>query len=230
MSKNVIVDEINVIIESREEFLRKHYPTVRGPYHNGYDWPEFDPLRDEICLCIMFGLCQSAITLTNHMLESLLKNALIIKKGKETQQTEEEIKGRGITSFEEKYAEAIQLFGDRNLYYSINDAHQEELISDEQRDQLHEFREIFRNAYGHADKKKTFGKSTMPITSMRLEDDKIVPDESKNVEVASLLIGQGIVQAQMAQDFAPQYFLYIDNLVREIYIKLFGEPEDLNHQ
>ena len=219
-------DEVNEIIQLRAEYIQRHYPSIRDSYRNSYDWPQFDPLRHEICLSIMFGMCQAAITLTNHLLESLLKYALIIKKGNEFQQTEDAIKGRGITSFEEKYADGIRLYGGVNLYDSINHVRQEHLISDEQHQQLHEYRDIFRNAYGHADKKKTFGKSTMPVTGMRLEDDKVVKDESKNAEIASLLIGQGLAQAQIAHDIAPPYFLYIDSLVREIYTKLFGPHPD----
>ena len=223
---NISNDEVNEIIQLRAEYIQRHYPSIRDSYRNSYGWPQFDPLRHEICLSIMFGMCQAAITLTNHLLESLLKYALIIKKGNEFQQTEDEIKGRGIASLEEKYAEGIRLYGGVNLHDSINHAHQEHLISEEQRQQLHQFREIFRNAYGHADKKKIFGTSTMPVTAMRLEDDKLVQDESKDAEIASLLIGQGLAQAQIAQYNAPPYFLYLDSLVREINAKLFGPHPD----
>ncbi len=96
----------------------------------------------------------------------------------------------------------------------------------EQKKQLHQFREIFRNAYSHSDKIKTFGKSTLPITGVRLEENKLVMDEVGEPEIAFFLIGQGIVQFEMAQRTALPYFLYIDKLVREIKDKLFPQKEN----
>ena len=71
-----IVVEVNKIIRSRRELIYKFYPSIREIYNSHYDLPDMDPLRHEICICIMFGLCQSAITLTNHLLESLLKGLI----------------------------------------------------------------------------------------------------------------------------------------------------------
>lgn len=73
---------------------------------------------------------------------------------------------------------------------------------------------------------KTFGKSTMPVSGVRLENNKFVADEQSEPEIAKLLIGQGLVQAMTAQNEAPKYFLYIDKLAREIREKLFGPIND----
>ena len=218
--------EVDEIIKSRFEFIDRHYLSIREAYHKHYDWPELDPLRHEICICIMFGLCQAAITLTNHLLESLLKYALIITHGKNKKQIEDEIKGRIITSFIEKYEEGILIYGDANLDKTINRACTVGLITKDQKKMLHQFRDRFRNAYSHSDKKKTFGKSSMPVSGIRLENDKFVEDEKGEPEIAKLLIGQGLVQAMMAQNDAPEYFLYIDKLAREIREKLFGQVDD----
>lgn len=219
--KQEISSEVNEIIESRYQFINKFYLSIREIYKKHYDWPEMDPLRHEICLCLMFGLCQSAITLTNHLLESLLKNALIIDDGKKVKQTNEELKGRAISALIDKYSEGIKKYGDKNLDYTINQSCRFGFISKEQKQQLHAFREIFRNAFGPADKNKTFGKSTMPVTGMKLDKDKIATDEIGEPEVAKLLIGQGIVQWEIAQRQAVPYFLYIDELVRQIKGILF---------
>jgi len=218
----MLTEEVNQIIRSRFEFINRFYPTIREVYKKDYGWPELDPLRYEICICIMFGLCQAAITLTNHLLESLLKYALIISHGKEKKQKEEEIKGRVVSAFKEKYEEGIKLYDNAGLEKNINCACTIGLISKEQKKQLHQFRERFRNAYSHSDKSKTFGKTTMPVTGVKLENGKIKSDEKGQPEIAKFLIGQGIVQVMMAQNDAPRYFLYIDSLVREIGNKLFG--------
>lgn len=219
-------DEVNQIIQSRFEFITRHYLSVRDAYNNHYDWPELDPLRHEICICITFGLCQAAITLTNHLLESVLKYALIIKCGDKVKQSKEDIKGRVITALIEKYRDCIEKYNDASLSNTINLARREGLISKEQKKQLHYFRQIFRNAYSHSDKIKTFGKSTMPVTGVRLEENKFVTDEVDEPEIAFLLVGQGIVQFEIAQKTAAQYFLYIDMLVRDIKDKLFPKEEN----
>ncbi len=224
----ILTEEVNEIIRSRIEFINRHYLSVRDAYKNHYDWPELDPLRHEISLCIIFGFCQAAITLSNHFLESLLKYALIIRHSEDNEQSEEEIKGRVVTSLVEKYKEGIELYGDANLNKTINCACTLGLISKKQKKHLHEFRDRFRNAYGHSDKKKTFGESSLPVTGVKLEQDRLNIDEISEPKVSELLVGQGIIQATMAQHEAPLYFLYINALAREIREKLFGPINNLN--
>ena len=220
--EKIMAKEVSDIIQSRYKFIKEQYPNVRDAYKNHYQWSELESLRHEICLCIMFGLCQAAITLTNHLFESILKYALITWVGKENKQKEEEIKGRVVTSVKEKYEEGMNQYGDLNLGDTINRACTSGLITKKQKKQLHEFRVRFRNAYDHSDKQKTFGKETMSVTAVKLEDDKFIMDEKSEPEIAKFIIGQGIVQSMKAQTDAPEYFTYIDNLAREIRDKLFG--------
>lgn len=222
--KKILTDEVNRIIQLRVEYIDQYYPIIRNAYKNDYDYPEFDPLREEICICIMFGLCQAAITLTNHFLESLLKHALIVLHGRGKKQNEEEIQGKVVTSLIKEHEEGIKCYGNANLHKTINRACTVGLISKEQEKQLHRYRERFRNAYGHSDKQKTFGKSTMPVTGFKLENGKFELDERSEPEIAKLLIGQGLVQAMIAQNDAPEYFLYIDSLARKI-LKILFDPE-----
>lgn len=125
--------EVDDIIQSRFEFIKHHYPNIRDAYNNHYEWSELESLRHEICLCIMFGLCQAAITLTNHLFESMLKYALITLDGKGNKQKEEEIKGRVVTSVKEKYEEGMNRYGDLNLGDTINRACTSGLITKKQK-------------------------------------------------------------------------------------------------
>ena len=50
---------------------------IKNQFNNEYDWPEFDPLRDEIAKCLICDLCQASITLTNHLIENFFKTILI---------------------------------------------------------------------------------------------------------------------------------------------------------
>lgn len=215
-------EEVNEIIHSRKKFINRYYPSIRGAYKTYYGWPELDPLRHEICICIMLGLCQAAITLTNHLLESLLKYALIIKHSENKKIDEEKIKGPVVTSLIERFEECRRLYGDANLDTTINRACTLGIISKEQKKRLHECRERFRNAYSHSDKEKTFGDSSMPVTGVRFDKDGFKIDETCETKIAEFLPGQGIIQVILAQKEATPYFLYIDSLAREIIEKLFG--------
>ena len=62
----------SALIEYTKAFSAR-FELIEVEYSTPYDWPEMDTLRYEICGCISFGLNQAAITLTNHLLESLLK-------------------------------------------------------------------------------------------------------------------------------------------------------------
>lgn len=218
--KQKINDEINEVLESRIEFINSHYLSVRSPLQNFYEWPELDPLRHEICICIMLGLCQAAITLTNHLLESLLKNALIIHKGNEMKQADPKLISKPVAYIIDKYSDGFEKYNDANLYTTINRACTVGLISKNEKKQLHEYRVRFRNAFSHSDKDKTFGSTTIPVMGIRLEEGRIVQDEKGTPELAKFLPGQGYAQTLKAQGDAPEYFLHIDKLVRSIWGKL----------
>ena len=68
--------ELNDIIVGCEADMLKNYPQVITAFKTCYNLPELDPVRHEISLCLIFGLYQAAITLTNHLLESMLKYGL----------------------------------------------------------------------------------------------------------------------------------------------------------
>jgi len=131
-----------------------------------------------------------------------------------------------ISSFVEQYQEGRRLYGGANLDKTINCACSAGLITRTHKKNLHRFRDRFRNAYSHSDKTKTFGKSTIPVSGVRLENEKFVSDERGEPEIAAFLVAQGLAQAMMAQNDAPGYFLYIDKLARDIREKLFGPIDD----
>jgi hypothetical protein len=223
---SVMFEEANRIVQSRSEYINVNYPLIRDAYNNEYGLNELDPLRHEICLCIMFGLCQAAITLTNHLLESLLKYALIFQHRKDTEHLHEEREGEEVTSFMKMYEDGIEKFNGAKLGVTIDTACTKRLISKDQKKVLHEMRIRFRNAYGHSDKEKTFGQDTIPVTGMKFRESEIRVGEESEPEIAKFPIGQGIIQALKAQEEAPKYYLYIDKLAREIRVKLHGPVEN----
>lgn len=199
--------EADKILKERIEYMQRYYPAVRDAYQNHYGWPNIDTLRHEISLCIMLGLFQASIMLTNHFMESLLKNALIAKESEGKTPDDADVKGQIIDSLVDHFAEAIEKYDNADLGDNIIRACTLGLITKKQKNDLHAFREQFRNAYSHSDKRKTFGDLTVPMQGVRLEDDKLQLDQKSEPLVAALPIGQSIIQAMQAEDHAPDFFL-----------------------
>ena len=224
ISGEQLIQEVDQIIHERIKYIQKYYPRIRWIYKTEYSWPEIDPLRWEISLCIIFGFFQAAMTLTNHFLESLLKYALIANDGLKNAQSENpESKQTVSDHFRETYGPGFAKYGDLDLGDTINRACKAGLITKEQKKQLHILREVFRNAWNHADKAKTFGATEMPVQVMHWGDDGIEVEPHQTVNVADLIVAQGFVQIEIAKREAPRYFAYVDGLARQICVKLFGE-------
>jgi hypothetical protein len=204
----------------KEVFERK-FPLVTHAFENEYGWPEMDTLRHEACLCIAFDLNQAAITLCNHLLESLLKYSLIyfhsIKNKENVSLGNTEIIAL-IAAFTE---EGIRKYGDMQLSRTIDEAHGLGLLDDAEKDMLHQFRRNFRNAYSHADKQKTFGAIAIPVQSAKIGSGQIVTGIPVEAKVAELPIIHSIAQAMKATEDAPDYFLYLDELVRRLKERVF---------
>lgn len=71
-----LVKDLNICIPA-------HYKLVRNIFENPYDYATLDPIRNEICKCIICGLFQASITLTNFLLERSLKHCLSVSYIKE---------------------------------------------------------------------------------------------------------------------------------------------------
>lgn len=151
-TKKLFSDEINNLIQSRKKDICSNYPIIRKILRTPYEGDtELNPLRQEISICIVFGLYQAAITLTNHLLEKFLKIALIYKKADFTADGKTVVE-KTINST----AKSIKTYKKQYLGKNIEDAYNQGLLTGEERNRLNDFRHDFRNAYGHADVDKTF--------------------------------------------------------------------------
>ena len=216
IDENIVV-EVSKIIESRHDSINHFYPEIKEIYENPYDCPELDPLRHEICLVIMFGFTQASITLTNHFMESALKYSLKVKHA----ECKEVIGDTIINSLIKQYSESITIYDSMNLYDTIEQSLRKDLISDTQKEVLHEYRSKFRNSYSHASMNDILQNDKREITSFNLKDNSISSAGAEAVQLSTLLIGQGIFQAMRSENEALPYFISIDSLVRDILSKLF---------
>lgn len=209
-------------IEELNANIRNNYDTVADVFENEYGWPEVDSVRSEICKCLICGLYQAAITLANHLLESVLKKALIIDESAKNKTEQSDITN--------VFDDATEKYANKNLDFTINQACRKGLINKEEKNILHGFREQYRNAFSHADPQKTFSGISIPATIFTTKDlDN--PEEffkkaftnKPNVTLSAEnnVIIQGLVQRIKAKQEAVHYFLAIDGIIRNLYLKLF---------
>ncbi|HTS18415.1 MAG TPA: hypothetical protein VMP11_12640 [Verrucomicrobiae bacterium] len=217
--------EIKKLVNMQLAKIFQNYAKARTAYQNPYGLPELDPLRHEIAICIAFGLNQAAITPTNHFLESLLKYALIYQHTLKQDTEKHQVRGRAVKAVAEFCADGKKLFGNKNLNETIDYACRNGLITKDEKKMLHKYREIFRNAYGHADKEKTFGDAQTSAFALRVEGNAIVNDSAGDIRLADFLPAQGLFQVALAEEHAAPYYLSIDKLARGIKHKLFPEAD-----
>jgi len=201
------------------------YKAIRRAFASEYGLPELDLIRHEICLCLILGLDQAALTLTNHLLESLLKYALIYYEADRTTAKRRVPKGQAVQSLVELTAPALRKYGDKDLSHNINSACRVGLITKDQKKELHRYREIFRNAWSHSDKNKTFGSASVEVRALRIEGGKLVSDSDGQVPISDLLMFHGIAQVMVARENALPYFLQIDGIARQVLAKVFPSAQ-----
>lgn len=223
--KKKYINEINAILSERLIQIKNNYHQVRKSYQSTYNWPDLDPIRHEVSLCLMFGLNQAAITLTNHLFENLMKSTLISYHSKDKLPKDTKNK---IENLIEMTSESREKYGNMDLGDCINAVRQAGLITKSQQKSLHEIRDSFRNAFSHADKEKTFKEGTVPVQVMSLDNEGISVDDKEVVKLSELVIVQGMAQAMQAEKEATKYFLNIDSLARELFNKISNDNNKNN--
>jgi hypothetical protein len=215
----IFIDEF---IKELNANISNNYQTVEYAFENEYQWPEVDPVRNEICKCILCGFNQAAITLTNHLMESALKKALITYESRENK-----IEQHDITNI---FDDATKKYANKNLEFTIKQAYNNGLITNEEKEILDKYRKQYRNAFSHADPQKTFAGISTPVivftTNDLNENDeffKRVFEDKPNTHLyaENTIIIQGIIQSIIAGNEAIPYFLALDGIVRNLCTKLF---------
>lgn len=222
-------NELNEIAKCRESGMVQNYPGVRDAYRTSYNSPDLDPVRHEVALCLVFGLYQAAVTLTSHLLESLLKRGLIyLDARQEAPQPRDEQPESGQLSDPLHLRKSKSKYVDKDLSHSINCARTQGLITKEQKNRLHWFRENVRNAYLHADANKTYRDRDLPMAILEVGDQGVTLSSQTNASLSDFLPAHGLAQYHHAKGIALHYFLFVDGLARQILAKVF--PESLARQ
>lgn len=69
---------------------------------------------------------------------------------------------------------------------SIDESFKEGIINEEEKDQLHNQRELLRNAYSHADKDKIFGNTEVSGNILDFSGNNLEISESKQFPITNL--------------------------------------------
>ena len=192
------------IIRLTEKQMNSNYHKIKNIFHSQYDFMELNALRDEICRCIVCGFSQAALTLTNTLLElttiSVVDRAQKLNIHMDTTKIDKKQYGSS----------------DSNLGYRIEMLYYGRIISELQREDLHKCRIWLRNTFSHADL-KSVGKEKMPIEILNL-DEQTKTDCTKSLLDLPML--KGIAFQMSAEENYINYFLYVDNFIRYVELKL----------
>ncbi len=209
-----MTDRLKIFIDELNSSLSTNYELIAETFNTEYGYPEFDPLRDEICKCIICGLNQAAITLTNHLLEAALKKCLIYRYTILHKQNSNE-------KLSEIFQEGIGKFDNdkSDLSKSINAACSNGLIRKDHKKLLHHLRDAFRNSYSHASSSKIFKDVTVKGKEISSFDEAF-EELNENLDVSQIPIIQGIIQYELAKKESISYFMNVDAIIRHMIDKL----------
>lgn len=197
----------------RDDFLKKLDKNF-GDANKYFDFEyevffELTPIVFQATKCIILELHFATITLTNHMLERLLKLALITKMVG--------IKGIPGEKWNDVFLEPNQKYGSLNLANSIEQCRKENLITESEKETLFTtVRELMRNGFSHADTTKVL--ANLPDDMPMFQGSFNSPHDLKPIGMNPKIIPplQAIHLENFAKLNATNYFSFVFNLMRNI--------------
>ncbi len=223
LKKRKIKEErLNKFVANLNAQIGQNYNVIKDIFNNEYGYPELDPIRDEICKCIICGLAQAAMTLTNHLLESSLKKCLAMRFSIENK--------KDTTELTDVFKNGIDFYDDKFLDETINRACSQGLITKEQKKTFKKFKDDFRNPYLHASTNKIFkDKKVKGAVVSMTEREKENPEkfikrlfqiETKELPIKAILPVHGMAQVDIARENLLPYFSEVDKTIREMLKQL----------
>lgn len=183
--------------------------------------PEFDILRKEIGRCFVTASYQGCITLTNHLLERYCKLLLIyFESGIKTISD--------LQSIEERFEKVNKRYLDADLNDTLNKCRSHNLITKENRKELDQYRDKFRNGYSHANPKQILGEKKGRFVLGSLSNNK--KSEVKELTYSNVPFLQGIAIAEFSKANALSYFIVVENLIRKTINYIQPEKDIIKYQ
>jgi len=164
---------------------------------NPHLFHEFQELMKENFTCLEKGLNTASITLSNHILEKLLKVSIIYKLG------------LGLSDAE--FSRINLEYDGTNLYNNIEKLRSLELINEAEENVLKEYiREVIRNGFSHAESEKILKDVNPIIPAMNFKGEPVEMSRHRYRFISQLQI------QSLVEKFAPIYYRYIFILMHEL--------------
>jgi hypothetical protein len=174
---------------------------------------ELGTLIFEINKCLILDLNRASITLTNNLLERLLKLALVYN--------ETGIGSKPVENWDSDFSKPNSNYGSMQLGNTIEKCKKFNLLNENEKVYLFDIvRELMRNGFSHADTNKIL--SDLPDSLKMFEISLSNPTEIKEVNIKhkSIPFLQAIHLENFAKDNANYYFDYVFNLIFRIEQRL----------
>ncbi|MCX2492632.1 hypothetical protein OQX63_04060 [Pedobacter sp. PF22-3] len=188
---------------------REKYDFLFERFENGMPSGAFGIIRHEIRNCLVYGMFQAALTLTNHYMEKFLKVALI--------NSEVTVMMTDFQLFNEQRAAAIQKFGKKVLFENINSACEKEIITENEKTALLEFKNLYRNTFSHFDHQSLIADSDVQLYQFSFTKPGEISQGS--IDAKNLFVDMGHTDADFAKKNAVLYFMAIDDIAMRYELK-----------
>lgn len=209
IDRNFIIDVLPDLPIPLTGDLLANYSKVKPLFENKYQIIDFESIQTEICTCLTLGLNQASIMLTIHLLERFLVHYLVYHEGLDKNFIK---KNLDIDEYFEKDVERITKL---ELVDKIDRAFEKNLITEEQKNQLHYYRKNIRNPYSHSNVQKIFKNSTVEGQIASTSENGFSPGKNKKMKIWKNPMIQGLVQAVFAESIAFTFFESVDSIIRD---------------
>jgi hypothetical protein len=176
------------------------------------------PIIAEICDCLIIRNTQAAITLTNHLFENVLKQALIIWDSQ----------GRtlnDVQQIEKLFEHEVEEYDNRDLEPNINKCKSKGLISKDESNRLKKLKDIYRNSFSHASYSRLFKNASTIMYSASYKNPTDIKEESVAISKVPFLYLRA--QEEFAKQNAFHYFTEIYTFVNDMDEKLLDLYPDV---
>ena len=206
--EKAFIDNLNKNFQNRSKYFEFEF----------YVFSELGGSVFEINKCLILEFFRASITLTNNLLERLLKLALIYD--------EAGIGPKPIEDWNSLYEEPNKKYSSIPLGNSIEKCRKLDLITENEKVFLFDtIRELMRNSFSHADSSKVL--NGIPDETTMFQASFSNPTEIKPVTLNQKVIPsiQAIHIENFAKENAANYFDYVFELIKKIDQRLFDKKK-----
>lgn len=132
------------------------------------------PILAEICSCFYLQKNMAAVTLTNHLLESAIKFALVFKEGNGKTFDDP---AKMDTLFEEE----CKMYMGKDLGINIKTLFDKGMITESQKDRLIHLKNLYRNPYSHASNNALVNSASTQIVCGDLSNPSYIEERQAKV-------------------------------------------------